>query len=420
MITKTIGIGGDFADIGLAWIWLATQSPFSDDYTFRIISDFTETTFATDGFARPQFNGHSLSIINNNKHIITVNNNQGFYRFICNPIVALGIPIFGDMLFDGLIFHLPVYNDSFIFLSYSIGAYTAITMPTSTYKDCIFIGQGTADVPTAAMGQGALDSTPMNLKILNCIVYRMGSGIVWQDCQQNARSYIENTVIYKCKYGISAYNLSATPNDITTMRNICIFDSITKDISFTYMINPNNVITNCADSDNSISTSGAILSGNITGITTAAFLSINPIDNNFLKIDQTSPLFETGTTSISSWNNHDLTGNPRPDDKLAVSIGSYEYTTLNNSIDITNSINTTFGDSYITPGTTIQQVSYGMDDGVTVAISGGKLGFYGLAAPIVKQTLSVGATITAASTTTACNNAVAECYAALAALGLVA
>jgi hypothetical protein len=69
--------------------------------------------------------------------------------------------------------------------------------------------------------------------------------------------------------------------------------------------------------------------------------------------------------------------------------------------------------------TTIQQLSYGMDDGVTVAISGGKLGFYGLAAPIAKRTLTVCATVTAQSTTTVANNAIAECYAALAAYGLV-
>lgn len=70
--------------------------------------------------------------------------------------------------------------------------------------------------------------------------------------------------------------------------------------------------------------------------------------------------------------------------------------------------------------TSIQQVSYGMDDGVSVAISGGKLGFYGLAAPIAKQTMTVANGVTAGSTTTVCNNAVLELYTALAALGIIA
>jgi hypothetical protein len=70
--------------------------------------------------------------------------------------------------------------------------------------------------------------------------------------------------------------------------------------------------------------------------------------------------------------------------------------------------------------TTIQQVSYGLDNGISVAISGGKLGFYGLAAPIVKQTMTVANGVTAGSTTTVCNDAVAELYAALLAYGLIA
>lgn len=69
--------------------------------------------------------------------------------------------------------------------------------------------------------------------------------------------------------------------------------------------------------------------------------------------------------------------------------------------------------------TTIQQVSYALDDGTNVAVSGGKLGFYGLAAPIVIQTLVTCKTITAASTTTACNNAVAELTTVLTALNLL-
>ena len=68
----------------------------------------------------------------------------------------------------------------------------------------------------------------------------------------------------------------------------------------------------------------------------------------------------------------------------------------------------------------IVQMSYGTDDGVVYAISGGKIGFFGLATPVVKSTCTVSATVTAASTTTAANQGVAEIYAALLAYGLVA
>jgi hypothetical protein len=69
--------------------------------------------------------------------------------------------------------------------------------------------------------------------------------------------------------------------------------------------------------------------------------------------------------------------------------------------------------------TTIQQISQGLDDGVNVAISGGKLGFYGLGAPIGIQTCTNAAAVSASSTTTVCNTGVAELVAALVALNLI-
>lgn len=68
----------------------------------------------------------------------------------------------------------------------------------------------------------------------------------------------------------------------------------------------------------------------------------------------------------------------------------------------------------------VQQLSAGIDDGTCVATSGGKLGFYGLAAPIAQQTCTVANGVTAGSTTTVCNNAVIEVYTYLKNLGLIA
>jgi hypothetical protein len=69
--------------------------------------------------------------------------------------------------------------------------------------------------------------------------------------------------------------------------------------------------------------------------------------------------------------------------------------------------------------TTIQQVSYGLDDGVNVAISGGKLGFFGTA-PTGIATLTNAKAVTAGSTTTVCNTGVAELVTELLAKGLIA
>ena len=69
--------------------------------------------------------------------------------------------------------------------------------------------------------------------------------------------------------------------------------------------------------------------------------------------------------------------------------------------------------------TTIQQVSQGLDDGVNVAISGGKLGFFGTA-PTVVATLTDAKSVTAGSTTTVCNTGLAQLVTELVAKGLIA
>jgi hypothetical protein len=71
---------------------------------------------------------------------------------------------------------------------------------------------------------------------------------------------------------------------------------------------------------------------------------------------------------------------------------------------------------------TIKELSDGGPDGVRLGQSStDKIGFYGLATPIVKQTLTLSAALTAGSTTPADIAAcVDEIHAALSALGLVA
>jgi uncharacterized 2Fe-2S/4Fe-4S cluster protein (DUF4445 family) len=69
--------------------------------------------------------------------------------------------------------------------------------------------------------------------------------------------------------------------------------------------------------------------------------------------------------------------------------------------------------------TSIQQASYGLDDGICVAISGGKLGFFGTA-PTSKATLTNAAAVTAGSTTTVCNTGLAELVTELVAKGIIA
>ena len=66
----------------------------------------------------------------------------------------------------------------------------------------------------------------------------------------------------------------------------------------------------------------------------------------------------------------------------------------------------------------VDQVGNGNDDGTNFGKSGDKIGFYGLATPIAKQTLTVAAT--ASSTIVTIATGLAELQDAMAALGLIA
>lgn len=65
-----------------------------------------------------------------------------------------------------------------------------------------------------------------------------------------------------------------------------------------------------------------------------------------------------------------------------------------------------------------EYIDTGNDDGTDFGRSDGKIGFYGLTTPIVKQTLTVACTATSTIVTVA--TGLAELQDALAALGLIA
>lgn len=84
-------------------------------------------------------------------------------------------------------------------------------------------------------------------------------------------------------------------------------------------------IENCADSDGSL----AIGQNNVTGITAADFVSVDPASENFLKNLKGGKLYKTGSTDISSWNTTTYDGSARPDiHTLKVDIGARDAASL--------------------------------------------------------------------------------------------
>jgi hypothetical protein len=307
MITKTIGIGGDYSDIGSAWA--ALPSTFLDDYTFNIISDFVENTGINSGV---RFDGHILNIINIGAFVITFLNATIKY----NMLSTVGL-VTDTLNLTGLIIKSPAANTLFV-LSFFAG--NQGNTVTANYKNIKIIGQGTRGTNS---GIAISDNyRACNATFLNCLFENLGKGIIYEDTATvNSINYVENCIIHNCNTGISL-NEKNVATVSTRIKNTVSCGCSTKDWSITN--NTYDAITNCADGDNTVSATTAILSGNITGIVDGDFLSIDSTNDNFLKIDENSGLFEKGTTTISVWNTEGIDGLARPNNIGKVSIGINE------------------------------------------------------------------------------------------------
>ena len=320
MITKTIGVGGDFADLGLAWSWIWTTlcggSNFThmpDDVTLSIISDFTENT----GMYLPGNNtigmyGKSISIVNAGKFLSTFANDTIFHY--CRSTVGTTADIFNV---NGLRILAPL-SDAIGILCFVAG--NSGNRVTTNYSNIEIIGQ---DVKGTNIGiQLSNGGRSAETTMINCKIYNVGNGILFNDAIPSViANKIENCTIYGCTNGIYL-NYSNVVGKVTTIKNT-VCSGCTKD--FNILTNTYNVILNSADSDGSILTSGGILSYNVTSITDADYLSVSVADDNFLNIDQSSKLYETGTSALLANNTADIDGNPRPHGfHNRTSIGAYE------------------------------------------------------------------------------------------------
>lgn len=98
MIYKTIGVGGNYADIGAAWAYLVSLIELIDDYTFTIISDFIEVTGGVSVSRDVNWAQKTISFLNPNGYWITHITNDG-YTFMSR---APGNNINDRLIVDGL------------------------------------------------------------------------------------------------------------------------------------------------------------------------------------------------------------------------------------------------------------------------------------------------------------------------------
>jgi len=332
VIEKTIGSGGDYADIGTANAAIYSYYPYvypgphiTDDWVLTIISDFTENTGTNANYFF--YDGHSIEIRNPNHYTITVAPGDGGTVKMLRFQARLAT-INDKMIFNDLIFSIPYINpaNAFSFLYFCAGNQFAYV--TAIYNNCIFLCNGYAE-SAAARGsniiglEGGASFQWSNAVIFNCKFYNFGTSIGSARIGTSQIVIIENCSSYGSYYGIQqTYTVPVTAQ--YTIKNTVIAKSISHDYWSTYNDLSNINIINCADSDDSISTSMANTFNCITGIVDSDFISVDKTSSDFLKINNTSNLYGVGTTDISAWNTKDLDGFDRPGSDLLVSIGAYE------------------------------------------------------------------------------------------------
>jgi hypothetical protein len=319
MITKTVGTGGDYADIGAMWDALSLPDgtvSWVDDYDIVQISDFTEPsrTFTS----KPFFDEHILTIRNPNKYVITLPAMSYSLqsRYQGEPGHGGGYSTRNSVVFDGLIIDASAWGNNVWILNNrpgNVDDYLKVV-----YKNITILGKGSV---TSQIGINLYGVGTSDVIIQNCRMYGLHVGILTGNYSwgTSTNKLIENCASYKCDYGIV---FGTTVDSGSKIKNTVCSESTVEDFNSDANVTTTE-ITNCADSDGSIASSGAVLSGNITGIVDGDFLSVVP-GNDFLKINRTSALCRTGSAAISSWNNFDIDGKPRPDVLGKVSIGVYE------------------------------------------------------------------------------------------------
>jgi hypothetical protein len=324
MITKTLGVGGDYPDIGTLYQSFLSPGGMGDDYDVVQISDFVETTGVRNDVGM-NFNTHTLTIRNPYGYKTTILSEEKTFYFYANN------GDFNDKLvIDGLNVYPPFYYSPYtIFGFYAV---PTLVSADATFKNISIFGQGVSGLvyPVGIYSGGNLKCT--KAKILNCRIYNFGIGIKTMGYLYNpdciAPTIIENCACYGCLKGIQTDgNFNA--DSITTIKNTVCHDNAVKDFDMVSGFTGFQRIINCADSDNTISTSDAVLTDNIIGVVDGDFKSVDPTNANFLKINNTSRLFGSGTTGISSWNTSDFIGLPRPNYRGHVSIGPHEPISVN-------------------------------------------------------------------------------------------
>lgn len=276
MVTKTIGSGGDYADIGAAWNYLVSLGALASDYLFSIITPFTEGTGINYGSGVPKVyvNGHSITFIDYTQQN-TISTSLPFQFLLNSPATVSDKIYVNGLKVTVTASGLGMSSGLFLLAPYiaTEGGFLELKNLTLTGYTNNFL----TTLPAIKLHRWKNVERVVNCRITN---FPTAIDTVISDANTVGTSHVvENCSIYNCNKGVDLVPTTATKN--VTIKNVVAVSSVTKDFD---PGGANNTVTNCADSDNSIASSGAVLTANITGITSDDFESVDSTSSDFLKL----------------------------------------------------------------------------------------------------------------------------------------
>ncbi len=263
LITKTIGIGGDFEDYGLLNSWLVSQSaisPLSDNYYFEQISNINQTSFT---IAQIQLlHGAIRNFEFNGNRFILTTSTEGIYFWL--SLLEAGQYTQSIVIMHDLVINMTSENS----LHFGINIRGFTVLGTKIYNSFIY------NLRSNNVCHGIMPSyynfynyIPF-FNIYNCVFYGLCVGLSRHNQSTFGGIYnpngnpVENCIFFNCGFGLSASNPSLgyainAPGDANCdsmkFKNISILrnDGVTgRDLYY----NPggNNYVstfTNCCTSD---------------------------------------------------------------------------------------------------------------------------------------------------------------------------
>lgn len=367
MVTKTVGVGGDYSDWGSAHNALVALGALADDYRLIQISDLTNST-AFDA-AGIYLNNKKVEFLCLNYH--RGNPNAGYKTYLAAGLMGI-LPTTSNAAANAVHGEIVISGLNII----NVAATGALCGPTiqcfnpatdvvvnkiARVENVLIKGRLYSLGSEVGLTGGNEFATHRfkNIKIWNTGTagIELSFGVSFIPNYDGICRYLENIAIYNCaRYGLSGirWRTGAADHPSVSLKNVVVAkgsalygDCYSFTDNFEYL-----TIDNCASSDATCPL--AYGAGNIRNIDpTTEFKSLDDTNDDFLKLEETADfiankllvsigetvninsilsgtgqLYQTGSTNIQSWNTDDIAGGQRPDVEGKVSIGAHEKTEI--------------------------------------------------------------------------------------------